>query len=54
MTKGLINSATKPGAKANKVILLMMDIVLLIGMPIVIATGVLMAKDLFVIDTGLP
>lgn len=54
MTKGLINSATKPGAKANKVILLMMDIVLLIGMPIVIATGVLMAKDLFVVDTGLP
>lgn len=54
MTKGLINSATKPGAKANKVLLLMMDIVLLIGMPIVIATGVLMAKDLFVIDTGLP
>ena len=54
MTKGLINSATKPDAKANKVILLMMDIVLLIGMPIVIATGVLMAKDLFVVDTGLP
>ena len=54
MTKGLLNSATKSGAKANKIILLMMDIVLLIGMPLVIVSGVLMAKDLFVVDTGLP
>ncbi|MGN1112119.1 MAG: hypothetical protein ACI4RP_02845 [Acutalibacteraceae bacterium] len=54
MTKGLIHSATRSGAKASKVILLMMDIVLLIGMPIVIVSGVMMAKDLFVVDTGLP
>lgn len=54
MTRGLLHSATKSGAKADKVILLMMDIVLLIGMPLVIISGVMMAKDLFVVDPPLP
>lgn len=51
MIKGLFK-AVKSG-NAVKVITLVSDIALTVCMPIVIVTGVLMAKDLFVVNSGI-
>lgn len=54
MIKGLFKSVKKGNAKTDRIILFVSDIVLTIAMPVVILTGILIAKELFVIDIGLP
>lgn len=51
MTKGLLKSLK--GGKFSKKLLLFSDIALTICMPIVIVTGILIAKELFVVKTGI-
>lgn len=53
MAKGLISEIGKGSAKANRQLLLASDIIVCIGMPIVIVTGILIAKELFFINSGL-
>lgn len=52
MTKGLVSSIKKSSARVGKKLLGFSDIILCVGMPIVISTGILIAKELFVIDSG--
>lgn len=52
MTKGLVSSIKKGSARADRKLLGFSDIILSVGMPIVIVTGILIAKELFVIDSG--
>lgn len=54
MTKGLFGSVAKGKAKASRILLFILDIVLMVCMPIVILSGVLIARELFVINSGLP
>lgn len=49
MIKGLFKSVRN--GKADKIILFISDIVLTICMPIVIVTGIFMARELFVIES---
>ncbi len=51
MIKGLLKSVT--GGNSKKIILLVSDIILTICMPIVIITGMLIARKLFVIHPGI-
>ncbi|MGN0447637.1 MAG: DUF4405 domain-containing protein [Acutalibacteraceae bacterium] len=51
MIKGLFKSAKK--GKAEKVFLLVSDIVLTVCMPVVIVTGILIARELFTVDSGI-
>lgn len=53
MTKGLLSSIRHGKAGAGKKLLLS-DVVLTLCMPVVLATGVLIAKDLFVLPAVLP
>ena len=54
MTRGLFKGVKSTSRKPDRVILLISDIVMMICMPIVVLTGVLIARELFVIDIGLP
>lgn len=53
MTKGLVSSIKKGSAKPDRKLLGFLDIILCAAMPIVIVTGILIAKELFMIDSGL-
>lgn len=53
MTKGLVSGIKKGSARVSRKLLGFSDIILCVGMPIVIGTGILIAKELFVIDSGL-
>lgn len=52
MIKGLFRSLNSGEPKISRLLLAVLDILLTICMPIVIITGILIAKELFVIDTG--
>lgn len=54
MMRGLFKGAKSANRKPDRVILLISDIVMMICMPIVVLTGVFIARELFVIDIGLP
>lgn len=54
MTRGLFKGVKSTSRKPDRVILLISDIVMMICMPIVVLTGILIARELFVIDIGLP
>lgn len=54
MTKGLFRSVNNGKAKTGRIIQFISDILLMICMPVVIVTGILIARELFVIDSGLP
>lgn len=53
MIKGLFKAVQYANLKAEKMILLISDIALTVCMPIVIVTGALMAKELFVVNSGI-
>lgn len=53
MIKGLFKAVKSGNSKAVKVITLVLDIALTVCMPIVIVTGALMAKELFVVNSGI-
>ncbi|MGN0801480.1 MAG: cytochrome b/b6 domain-containing protein [Candidatus Faecivicinus sp.] len=54
MTKGLIASVRAGSGGIRKRLLLASDLILFIGMPLVILTGILIAKELFMLPIGLP
>lgn len=54
MTKGLIKSVKSGKAKADRVLLALSDLLLIVCMPIVIITGILIAKELFVMPFMIP
>lgn len=54
MTKGLFRGVISGKAKPEKVVQLVLDVLLMIFMPVVIVTGILISKELFVINFGLP
>lgn len=54
MTKGLLNVIRHGKAGAGKKLLLLSDVLLTLCMPVVLATGVLIAKELFVLPAVLP
>lgn len=54
MTKGLMASVRAGSGGIRKRLLLASDLILFIGMPLVILTGILIAKELFVLRIGLP
>lgn len=54
MIRGLFQSVKSGHAKPERIILFISDIVLTISMPIVIITGIFIARELFVIDIGFP
>lgn len=54
MTKGLFRSVNNRKAKPVRIIQFISDILLMICMPVVIITGILIARELLVIDSGLP
>lgn len=54
MTKGLVSSIMKRSGNRSRKLLFLSDLILFIGMPIVILTGVLIAKKLFVLNIELP
>ncbi|MGN0115762.1 MAG: cytochrome b/b6 domain-containing protein [Acutalibacteraceae bacterium] len=54
MTKGLIKSVKSGKAKADRVLLALSDLLLTVCMPIVIVTGVLIAKELFIMPFSIP
>lgn len=54
MTKGLIKSVKSGKAKADRMLLALSDLLLAVCMPIVIVSGVLIAKELFVMPFVLP
>lgn len=51
MIKGLLKAVKK--GKTEKIILLISDITLSICMPVVIITGIMIAKELFIIQSGI-
>lgn len=53
MTRGLVSGIKKGSARADRKLLGILDIILCVGMPVVIVTGILIAKELFVINSGL-
>ncbi|MGN0689788.1 MAG: DUF4405 domain-containing protein [Oscillospiraceae bacterium] len=53
MIKGFFVSVKNKNIKPYKAILLIADILLAISMPIVIVTGALIAKELFVVNSGI-
>lgn len=54
MTKGLIASVRAGSGGVHKRLLLASDLILFTCMPLVILTGILIAKELFVLRIGLP
>lgn len=54
MTKGLIATVRAGSGGIRKRLLLASDLILFTGMPLVIFTGILIAKELFVLRIGLP
>ena len=54
MTKGLIATVRAGSGGIRKRMLLASDLILFTGMPLVILTGILIAKELFVLRIGLP
>lgn len=54
MTKGLIKSVKSGKAKSERVMLALSDLLLAVCMPIVIVSGILIAKDLFMIPFDIP
>lgn len=54
MTKGLIATVRAGSGGIRKRLLLASDLILFNGMPLVIFTGILIAKELFVLRIGLP
>lgn len=53
MIKGLFISLKKGKLNVKKGILLVSDLMLTLCMPVVIVTGILIAKELFVVDSGI-
>ena len=53
-TKGLIKSVKSGKAKVDRVLLALSDLLLIVCMPIVIITGVLIAKELFIMPFMIP
>ena len=54
MTKGLIASVRAGSGGIRKRLLLASDLILFTGMPLAILTGILIAKELFMLPIGLP
>lgn len=54
MTKGLIKSVKSGKAKADRVMLALSDLMLIVCMPIIIVSGVLIAKELFIMPFMIP
>ena len=54
MTKGLMASVRAGSGGIRKRLLLASDLILFTGMPVVVLTGILIAKELFVLRIGLP